>query len=122
MKYVKQFAIIGLMIFFGECLNLLLPLPIPASIYGMLLLFICLLTGIIKLQQIEETADFLLGAMSVFFISPAVNIMNSVSILKESLIGVLLTCIVSTIVVMVVTGWVTQAVIVRGKKEGEADE
>ena len=65
MKYIKQFAIIVLMTFLGECLNLLLPLPVPASIYGMVLLFVCLQTGIIKLAQIEETADLLLGVMPI---------------------------------------------------------
>ena len=69
MKYIKQFAIIGAMTFLGECLNLLLPLPIPTSIYGMLLLFLGLMTGIIKLSQIEETADFLLTIMPIFFVA-----------------------------------------------------
>lgn len=117
MKYIKQFAIIALLTFLGEVLNLLLPLPVPASIYGMILLFLCLQTGILKLSQIEETADLLLGVMPIFFISPTVSLMSSMGVMKDSLIGVFLTCIISTAVVMVVTGIVSQAVIRRGKKE-----
>lgn len=117
MKYIKQFSIIALLTFLGEVLNLLLPLPVPASIYGMILLFLCLQTGILKLSQIEETADLLLGVMPIFFISPTVSLMSSIGIIKDSLLGVFLTCIISTAVVMAVTGLVSQAVIRHDKKE-----
>lgn len=117
MKYIKQFAIIALLTFLGEVLNLLLPLPVPASIYGMILLFLCLQTGILKLSQIEETADLLLGVMPIFFISPTVSLMSSIGVIKDSLLGVFLTCIISTAVVMAVTGLVSQAVIRHDKKE-----
>lgn len=119
MKYVKQFAIIALMTFLGECLNLLLPLPVPASIYGMVLLFICLQTGIIKLSQIEEAADFFLVAMPVFFISPSVSLMSSIGAIKGSLVGILVITLVSTAVVMAVTGLVSQAVIRHDRKKKE---
>lgn len=117
MKYIKQFAVIALMTFLGECLNLLIPLPVPASIYGMILLFLCLQTGIIKLSQIEETADLLLNVMPIFFISPTVSLMSSVGVIKDSLLGVLVVCVVSTAAVMAVTGLVSQAVIRHEKKE-----
>ncbi len=119
MKYIKQFAIIALITFLGEVLNFLLPLPVPASIYGMVLLFIFLQTGILKLSQIEETADLLLSVMSIFFISPTVSIMSSVGLIKDNLLGVLFICIVSTVVVMAVTGRVAQAVMRRREKEAK---
>lgn len=118
MKYIKQFAVIALMTFLGECLNLLLPLPVPASIYGMLLLFLCLQTGIIRLSQIEETADFFLAAMPVFFISPSVSLMESIGVIQGNIVGILVICLVSTAVVMAVTGLVSQAVIRHGRKKG----
>ncbi len=111
MKYIKQFAVIALITFLGECLNFLLPLPVPASIYGMILLFLSLQTGILKLEQIEETADLLLNVMPIFFISPTVSLMSGMTVLKDSLAGVLVICLVSTIIVMAVTGLVSQAVI-----------
>lgn len=119
MKYMKQFALIALITFLGEVLNLVLPLPVPASIYGMVLLFVCLMTGLVKLPQIEETADLLLNVMPIFFISPTVSIMSSVGMMKDDLFGILLTCVVSTMVVMAVTGWVTQAVMKSGEKEAK---
>ncbi|MBO5159780.1 MAG: CidA/LrgA family protein [Lachnospiraceae bacterium] len=122
MKYVKQFAIIALMTFLGECLNLLLPLPVPASIYGMILLFLSLQTGILKLSQIEETADLLLAVMPIFFISPTVSLMSSIGVIKDSLVGVLVICLLSTIIVMAVTGLVSQAIIRHDKKKKEVQE
>lgn len=122
MKYVKQFAIIALMTFLGECLNLLLPLPVPASIYGMILLFLSLQTGILKLSQIEETADLLLAVMPIFFISPTVSLMSSIGVIKDSLAGVLVICLLSTIIVMAVTGLVSQAIIRHDKKKKEVQE
>lgn len=122
MKYIKQFTLIAFLTFLGEMLNLLLPLPVPASIYGMVLLFLALQTGILKLSQVEETADLLLGVMPVFFISPTVSLMSSIGVIRDSLAGVLVTCFVSTVVVMVVTGLVSQAVIRHAKKEGSKNE
>ena len=63
MKYVKQFAMILLVSFVGELLNYLLPLPVPASIYGLVLMLVCLLTGIIKLDAVRDTACFLIEIM-----------------------------------------------------------
>lgn len=66
MKFVKQLMIILLFSFIGELLNSIIPLSIPASIYGMILLFIALATKIIKLEQIEDTAEYLLSIMLIF--------------------------------------------------------
>lgn len=117
MKYIKQFAVIALMTFLGEVLNLVLPLPVPASIYGMILLFLSLQTGILKLSQIEDAADFMLGVMPIFFISPTVSLMSSIGVIKDSLLGVVVTCVVSTAAMMVITGLVSQMIIRRDRKE-----
>lgn len=57
MKYLKQFLIILLISLIGEILKYILPLPIPASIYGMVILFICLLTGFIKLEDVKRNRE-----------------------------------------------------------------
>ena len=118
MKYIKQFALIILMTFLGECLNAVLPLPIPASIYGMVLLFLCLQFGILQLSHVEETADLFLSVMPIFLISPTVSLMSSAEAVKESLFGIFLICVVSTFAVMVVTGLVAQWQIRRTQKRG----
>ena len=63
MKYIRQFLIILAISFIGELLKYVLPLPIPASIYGMAILFVCLMTGWIKLEAVKETGKFLIQAL-----------------------------------------------------------
>jgi holin-like protein len=119
MKYAYQMMIIGGISFAGELLNRLLPLPVPASVYGMLLLLLCLCMGWIKLSQIQETADFLLAAMPLVFVAPGVALMESYTEMKDSLLGIIVISLVSTVVVMVLCGIVAQALVRRKRKKGE---
>ncbi|MDQ9840279.1 CidA/LrgA family protein, partial [Acinetobacter baumannii] len=73
MKYVKQFLIILLISAMGEGLYAILPLPIPASVYGVILMLAALISGILKLEQVKETADFLIEIMPVMFIPAGVG-------------------------------------------------
>lgn len=118
MKYFKQFGIIAGVSFAGELLYALLPFPIPASVYGLVLMVILLMTKIVKLDMVEETADFMISMMGIFFVPSSVGLMNSFDVMKGSVVQLLVMCVVSTIVVMVVTGSVAQLVIkFREKKE-----
>lgn len=110
MKYLFQFTIIGMITAIGELLNLLLPLPIPASIYGLVILFIALCTKIIRLDQVEHAADFFLAIMPILFVPSTVNLMNYWGVLKDNVVGLLVTCILSTMAVMGITGSITQLI------------
>ena len=116
MKYVKQFAMILLVSFAGELLNYLLPLPVPASIYGLVLMLVCLLTGIIKLDAVRDTACFLIEIKPLMFIPAAVGLMASWSVIKENLLAYLVIAVVTTVAVMAVSGLVTQGVLKRNEK------
>lgn len=111
MKYIKQLMIILLFSFMGEVLNRLIPLPIPASIYGMALLFISLVTKIVKLDQVRETSEFLLSIMLIFFVPASVGIIDTFVAYKSSMILIVVIVIVSTIVVMITSGLVSQYII-----------
>lgn len=117
MKYLKQFLIILFISFIGEILKVILPVPVPASIYGMAILFICLITGIIKLSDVRETGKFLIEIMPVMFIPAGVGLMSSWGILKPVLIPVSVVTIVVLIAVMVVSGRVSQSVIRHSSKK-----
>ena len=111
MKFLKQFSIILLISFLGEILHMLIPLPVPASVYGLVLMLGALITGILKLGQVRETAAFLIEIMPVMFIPAGVGLMESWSSLQPVWLPVILITIVTTILVMAVTGKVTQAMI-----------
>ena len=122
MRYLRQFCIILLFSFLGELLHVMIPLPIPASVYGLLLMLIALCTGILKLNQIKETAGFLIEVMPVMFIPAAVGLLNSWAFLKPVWIPVIIITLLSTVIVMAVTGQVTQRMIQKDKTNGGKDE
>ena len=122
MQYLKQFCIILFVSFLGELLHAMIPLPVPASVYGLILMLAALCTGILKLNQIKETAGFLVEIMPVMFIPAAVGLLDSRTSLMPIWFPVILITILSTVVVMAVTGQVTQRMIQKEKKNGEKDE
>lgn len=116
MKYVRQFMIVLLFSFIGEVLKYLLPFPVPASIYGLIILFVCLETGLLKISAIEETAKYLVEIMPLMFIPAGVGLLESWGVLQPILIKIAIITVVSTLVVMIVAGNVTQFVIRMEKR------
>lgn len=116
MKYVKQFLTIIAISFIGELCNQVIPLPIPASIYGLVILFATLMTGVIKLEQVKETGKFLIEIMPLMFIPAAVGLLDSWSVLKPIWIPVVAITLITTVLVMAVSGRVTQFVIRKDKR------
>ncbi len=119
MKYLKQFLIILVISLIGELLNKLLPLPVPASIYGMVILFIGLLSGVIKLSSVKEAGSFLIEIMPVMFIPAGVGLMSSWLNLKPIIIPVCIITVTAIFTVMIVSGHVTQFIVKRTKKNDE---
>ncbi len=117
MKYIKQFLIILLISFIGELMNYYIPLPVPASIYGMIILFVCLCTGIIKLADVKDTGKFLIEIMPLMFIPAGVGLIDSWGILKPLLLPVTVITAVSLVLVFGVSGRVSQRVIKHGEKK-----
>lgn len=116
MRYVKQFSIIIMISFVGELLKELLPFPVPASIYGLVLMLLALVTGIVKVEQVNDVSTFLLDVMPVMFIPASVGLMESWHVMQSILIPASILCIVGTLIVMVVSGRVTQHIIIRAEK------
>ena len=115
MKLLRQFLIIAAISLLGEVLRAVIPLPIPASVYGLVLLFAALMTGVLRLEQIKTAADYLIAIMPVMFIPAAVGLLGAWDSLKPVLIPVCVITAVSTVFVMGVTGRVTQRVQRAGK-------
>lgn len=120
MKYLKQFSIIIAVSFAGEVFNRILPLPVPSSIYGLLLMFILLEAKIVKVNQIRETATFILGIMPLFFVPSSVGFINAFPVMKKFGIQFVVLALVTTLLVMVSTGRVAQAIIRLQKKSDKS--
>ncbi|MCI8660614.1 MAG: CidA/LrgA family protein [Lachnospiraceae bacterium] len=104
MKYLQECGIILGITLVGEWLKNILPLPVPAGVYGLFLLLFLLCKGILKLEQIETTGNFFLEIMSVMFVPAAVGLMDSYELILPVLIPLISICGISTIIVMAVTG------------------
>ena len=113
MKFISQFIIIIAFTFIGELLHFFIPLPIPASIYGIVLLFICLMMKWIKVAEIRETS------MPVMFIPAAVGLIDSWAAIRSHILQYAIVTIVSTFAVMGTAGRVTQRLVRSNKKKGE---
>lgn len=111
MKYMKQFCIIMGISFLGELLKYFLPFPIPASIYGLVLMLAALMSGVVKLKEVEAAGDFLIEIMPMMFIPAGVGLMNEWDALSDIWLPFLVIIAVTTVVVMGVTGRVTQGII-----------
>lgn len=122
MKYLKQFLIILVISYAGELLKYVLPLPITASIYGMVILLVGLLTGWIALDAVKDVGKFLIEIMPVMFIPAGVGLMSSWGILKPLILPVSIITVVTIVTVMAATGKVSQWVIRKGKSDKEENE
>ena len=110
MKFLRQFMIILLLSFLGEVLKMFIPLPIPASVYGLVLMLLCLMTGVLKTSQVKDAAFFLIEIMPVMFIPAAAGLIDSWKVLQPLLLPILVITVVITIFVMVVTGKIAQMI------------
>ena len=120
MKWIRQFLILLAITLLGEMLHLLIPLAVPAGIYGLVLLFVCLCLRIVKLEQIEGVADFLIEIMPIFFIPAGVGLMTRWTQLQSLILPVMIVIFGITVLVMIATGLVTQFMI-RQRRKGEIE-
>ena len=117
MKYISQVLYILLFSLLGELLQAIIPLPIPAAIYGIVLLLIALWTGLLKEEKISDAAGFMISIMPILFVTPAVKILQHWNLISSHLVQIIIIMVVSTFLVFAVSGWVTQ--LLRKKEEDE---
>lgn len=109
MKYLSQFCIILGFTLTGEALQRLLPLPIPASVYGLVLLFLALCTGIVKVSQVKETGAFLTSILPLLFVAPTVGIVEHWGLIRPNLLPIALLLLGSTVLTFAISGLTTKA-------------
>ena len=116
MKYMRQFGIILGVTCAGELMKYFIPLPIPGSIYGLLLMFVLLLTKVIKVENVKDVGEFLIEIMSLMFIPAGVGLMASWGELQGFLVPLLVITVSTTFIVIFVTGKVTDFMMDRKEK------
>ena len=117
MQYIRQALYIFGFSFLGEVLNRLVPLPIPASVYGLTLLFTALCRKWIRLEQVKDAGGFLTSILPILFISPAVGIMEDWMLIRSELLSIALLLLGTTALTFVVSGRMTQWILKKGGAE-----
>ena len=116
MKYLKQFGIILLFTVLGEALHALLPLPVPAAIYGLVLLFLALLFRLIRPETIRETSGFLVSLLPLLFVAPLVGLAASFDLIRGDILAILLIIVAGLVLTFGVSGAVVQGLLNRRQK------
>lgn len=111
MKILRESIIILSIYLIGEIISKALYLPIPGNILGMLILLLLLCTKVIKVAQIESISNFFLDHLAFFFIPAGVGLLRSFNLIKDSLLSILIICVITTALVLVVTGKIVELII-----------
>ena len=108
MKYLSQMLIILGFTLVGEALQRIVPLPIPASVYGLVLLFAALCTGLIRPEQVRETGAFLTSILPLLFVIPTVGIVEHWELIAPRIFSIALLLLGSTVLTFGIAGRVAQ--------------
>lgn len=120
MKYLTQFLRITAFTLVGELLQRLIPLPVPASVYGLVLLFAALCAGVVKLEQVKDAAGFLISILPILFVPTAVGILENWAMIQADVIPIVLLALISTVVTFGIAGRITQSLRKKEEKSNEA--
>ena len=101
----------------GEALQRLIPLPIPASVYGLALLFAALCLKWVKVEQVRDVGGFMTSILPVLFVSPAVGIVEHWDVIRPQLLPIALLLVASTVLTFGISGSITQSISRKGGKK-----
>ena len=107
-KILKGLAILLLLQFAGELITIFVDVPVPGNVIGMALLLILLLTGMIDAKWVEDAAELLLAHLALFFVPAGVGVMVYFKLIAAQWVPICFSMVISTFVVMAVTGWSEQ--------------
>lgn len=104
MNFLFGFTILLFFQFVGTTLSQLFNLPLPGSLTGLILLALALATGLLPMRFVEQAADALLGEMSLFFVPSGVGLILYADLLFKNSVAIILTVLISTLIVLGLTG------------------
>lgn len=109
----QQALTLAVILLISKIIESLIPIPMPASVIGLVLLFIALCTGIVKLGQVESVGTALTNNISFLFVPAGISVINSLPILSKSPVLIILLIIISTILLLISTGFASQLLVTK---------
>lgn len=117
-----QSVVIGAIILISKVIELLVPFTMPSSVIGLVLLFVALCLKIVKLEQVEKVGDALVDNIGLFFVPAGISVINSFELLKANFVLDILLIFISTVLLLLGTGWVTQLLLKFNTKKAATKE
>jgi len=117
-----QSVVIGAIILISKVIELLVPFTMPSSVIGLVLLFVALCLKIVKLEQVEKVGDALVDNIGLFFVPAGISVINSFELLKANFVLDILLIFISTVLLLLGTGWVTQLLLKFNPKKAATKE
>lgn len=111
--FFHQALVIAVILFISNIIESFMPIPMPASVIGLVLLFIALCTGIIKLGEVEKVGTTLTNNIGFLFVPAGISVINSLGVLSTSPILIILLIIISTLLLLLCTGFFSQMLITK---------
>lgn len=112
-NFFHQSLVIAIILLISNIIESFMPIPMPASVIGLVLLFIALCTGIVKLGQVEKVGTTLTNNIGFLFVPAGVSVINSLGVLSSSPILIILLIIISTLLLLLCTGFFSQMLITK---------
>ena len=109
----QQALTLAVILLISKIIESFIPIPMPASVIGLVLLFIALCTGIVKLGQVESVGTALTNNISFLFVPAGISVINSLPILSKSPVLIILLIIISTILLIISTGFASQLLVTK---------
>lgn len=118
-KLLTQIGIVLLVCLVGEGIAKILPIPFPGSVLAMILLFLLLVTRVIRVEHIQSKAEFMLKNMAFFFIPSGISILDYLDAIKGNVFPLLCVCVVSTVITFLVTAYTVKGVMALQARFGK---
>lgn len=108
---IYQSVLIGTIVLISKFIESLLPMPMPASVIGLVLMFLALNFNVIKLEQVETVGDALVNNIGFFFVPAGISVIKSLGLLQAHFVLDMILIFASTLILLVATGWMTQLIL-----------
>ncbi|HDB3885022.1 TPA: antiholin-like murein hydrolase modulator LrgA [Staphylococcus aureus] len=118
--FFHQVIVIALVLFVSKIIESFMPIPMPASVIGLVLLFVLLCTGAVKLGEVEKVETTLTNNIGLLFVPAGISVVNSLGVISQAPFLIIGLIIVSTILLLICTGYVTQIIMkVTSRSKGD---
>ena len=111
---VRGFAILIVLQLLGTLLVDVSGLPVPGNVVGMVMMFVALRSGLVKVEWVREAAELLLSHLALLFVPAGVGVMVYLDLIAREWLPIVLATVISTFVVIAVTGWTASFLEKRG--------